>query len=157
MNLASDPWLPTLTRDGMRTVGLVDALTADVGVLDISSGDPLEDAAIMRLLVACDIAAADAGISSAQWVDAHRDRFDLFDPVTPFWQHPGWQPSLMIRKHHGPLLQARTASSVTAPLPPVTPTTKPGSCSPRRSSSNAARTSYVFRRRHPVVRRVGVR
>ncbi|MFB9779625.1 type I-E CRISPR-associated protein Cse1/CasA [Rhodococcus baikonurensis] len=88
MNLASDPWLPTLTRDGMRTVGLVDALTADVGVLDISSGDPLEDAAIMRLLVACDIAAADAGISSAQWVDAHRDRFDLFDPVTPFWQHP---------------------------------------------------------------------
>lgn len=89
MNLVSDPWLPALTRHGMRTLGLVDALTADSGVLDIASGDPLEDAAIMRLLVACDIAAVAAGLSSAQWVEAHRGRFDLFDPVAPFWQHPG--------------------------------------------------------------------
>lgn len=89
MNLASDPWLPTLTRHGMRTVGLIDALSDDSAVLDIASGDPLEDAAIMRLLVACDVAAADAGLSSAQWVAAHRDQFDLFDPVAPFWQHPG--------------------------------------------------------------------
>jgi len=72
----------------MATVGLVDALNPDVGVLDIASGDPLEDSAIMRLLVACDLAAVQSGMSAADWVDSQRPRFELFDPVAPFWQNP---------------------------------------------------------------------
>lgn len=87
VNLATDPWIPVLTVRGMETMGLVDVFASADTVVDVATGDPLEDAALMRLLIACDAAAARSNLPAADWVDAHRHRFGLFDDVAPFGQN----------------------------------------------------------------------
>ncbi|MEB3023400.1 MULTISPECIES: type I-E CRISPR-associated protein Cse1/CasA [Mycolicibacter] len=83
--LTADPWIPVLTDTGMATRNLIDAFAADV--ITVACGDDLEDTAITRLMLAVQIAANQAGSEPADWLDAHRDRFDIFDPERPFWQN----------------------------------------------------------------------
>ncbi|MDN5758982.1 MAG: type I-E CRISPR-associated protein Cse1/CasA [Tomitella sp.] len=88
MNLTTDAWIPVFTTAGMRSYGLTDVFAHADTVLDVASGDALEDAAIMRLLFACDAAADHARMTPADWVESQHNRFELFDPVAPFGQNP---------------------------------------------------------------------
>ncbi len=83
--LATDPWIAVLTDTGMATRSLIDAFAGDV--IAVACGDDLEDIAITRLMLAVQIAADQAGTQPGDWLDAHQDRFDLFDPERPFWQN----------------------------------------------------------------------
>lgn len=85
-SLVSDPWIPVLTDAGMETRGLADAFAPDV--ITVACGDDLEDTALVRLLLAIQIAAHRAGSPPATWLRDQRDRFELFDPEFPFWQNP---------------------------------------------------------------------
>jgi hypothetical protein len=85
-SLVSEPWIPVLTSSGMQTRGLSRAFDPDV--IAIATGDDLEDTALTRLLLAIHIAANDGGRTPQHWLDAHRARFNLFDPHRPFWQNP---------------------------------------------------------------------
>lgn len=85
-SLAEQPWIPVLTNKGMDERSLLTVLDSDVR--DLASGDVLEDAAILRLLVAIVIAAADQKMTAQQWISDHRDRFDLFCTQHPFGQNP---------------------------------------------------------------------
>lgn len=85
-SLVSDPWIPVLTDAGMDTRGLADAFAPDV--ITVACGDDLEDTALVRLLLAIQIAAQRAAKPPAAWLLDHRDRFELFDPEFPFWQNP---------------------------------------------------------------------
>ncbi len=85
-SLVSEPWIPVLTRTGMHDRSLVGVFNDDV--VDIATGDDLEDAALTRLLLAVHIAAADAGATPVDWLNDQRGRFDLFDSTEPFWQNP---------------------------------------------------------------------
>lgn len=85
-SLAEQPWIPVLTDTGMDQRSLLTVLNGDVR--DLATGDILEDAAVLRLLVAIVIAASDQKMTAQQWISAHRDRFDLFCPEHPFGQNP---------------------------------------------------------------------
>lgn len=84
--LTDQPWIPVLTDTGMDHRGLASVFESDV--LTVASGDPLEDAAIVRLLLAIRIAAAAQELTPHRWVSEHADRFDLFSPTHPFGQNP---------------------------------------------------------------------
>lgn len=85
-HLTDQPWIPVLTDTGMDHRGLATAASDDV--VTIATGDPLEDAAITRLLLAIRIIAAAHKQTPAQWLADHADRFDLFSPTQPFGQNP---------------------------------------------------------------------
>lgn len=85
-SLAERPWIPVLTDRGMDQRGLLDVFAGDVRA--IATGDPLEDAAILRLLLAIRIAAAADNTTAPQWVGEYVDRFDLFSTTAPFGQNP---------------------------------------------------------------------
>lgn len=90
--LATDPWIPVLTTDGMDVRALPGAFGDDV--VAVAAGDDLECAAITRLLLAIQIAAnhaethRDPAQRATAWIAAHADRFNLFDAEAPFWQNP---------------------------------------------------------------------
>ncbi|MFV8142054.1 type I-E CRISPR-associated protein Cse1/CasA [Mycolicibacterium senegalense] len=84
-SLIEQPWIPVLTDNGMDHRSLTTVFAADV--IDLASGDTLEDAAILRLLVAIKIAAAADRLSPQRWLNVHADRFDLFSPLQPFGQN----------------------------------------------------------------------
>lgn len=83
--LTEQPWIPVLTDTGMDHRTLATVFSDDV--LVIATGDPLEDAAIFRLLLAIRIAAGPHG-APQQWAADHADRFDLFSSTHPFGQNP---------------------------------------------------------------------
>jgi hypothetical protein len=85
-SLVTEPWIPVLTATGMGTRGLAGVFAPDV--ITVACGDDLENTAITRLLLAVQIAASHSGVTPTDWLDSHRDRFDLFHPDRPFWQNP---------------------------------------------------------------------
>lgn len=82
-SLTNQPWIPVLTDTGMDDRSLTTVFSDDV--LAIATGDPLEDAAIFRLLLAIQIA---SGGNPDRWLGDHADRFDLFSHTHPFGQNP---------------------------------------------------------------------
>lgn len=84
--MAEHPWIPVLTDNGMDHRSLRGVFTDDVAA--VATGDPLEDAAVLRLLLAIRIAAAARDVAPQQWVATHADRFDLFSAAAPFGQNP---------------------------------------------------------------------
>ncbi|MFL0579598.1 type I-E CRISPR-associated protein Cse1/CasA [Dietzia sp. 179-F 9C3 NHS] len=92
MNLVDEPWIPVVDHDGSTVMLGLAELAARAGtVRDVCTGNVLEDAAIWRLLLACDHA---AGGDLPGWLAAHADRFNLFDADRPFAQHPGLAPAV---------------------------------------------------------------
>lgn len=85
-SLAERDWIPVLTDAGMSQRNLHTVFTADV--VDLASGDTLEDAAILRLLIAIAIAAHAENLDPREWVASRADRFDLFSRSRPFGQNP---------------------------------------------------------------------
>ena len=106
-DLRHAPWIPLTTRDGARaTVGLREALVRAQDYADFAIDQPLQYAAVLRLLVAllhriyqgpadidASLAMRDAGAFDAARIDDYLeqwgDRFDLFHPTHPFGQVPG--------------------------------------------------------------------
>lgn len=84
MNLVDDAWIPALTRSGPRVYGLREVLKHADDVAAIHTGNPLVDAALLRLLFAIDFASEG---NSQQWLEEHRQRFELFDRDVPFAQN----------------------------------------------------------------------
>ncbi|MFZ2529768.1 MAG: type I-E CRISPR-associated protein Cse1/CasA [Rhodococcus sp. (in: high G+C Gram-positive bacteria)] len=92
MDLLNEPWIDVFTHDGPATVSLLD-LARNLGdIIDVVSGDPLEDAAILRMLMAADLV-SDGQI--AGWLTETRGAWNLFDSAAPFWQNP------QLREHLG--------------------------------------------------------
>jgi CRISPR-associated protein Cse1 (CRISPR_cse1) len=92
MNLLTDPWMDVFTVDGSATLGLLEVARNAGDILDITCGDPLEDAAILRMLMAADLV-SDGNLT--RWLESTTGRWDLFDKVAPFWQNP------QLREHVG--------------------------------------------------------
>lgn len=84
MNLVDEPWIPVLTRSGHRTVGLRDVFNQAGDIAAITAGNPLIDAALLRLVMAIDLAADG---DTQGWLAEHHHRFDLFDADEPFAQN----------------------------------------------------------------------
>lgn len=84
-NLATEPWIPVLTTQGMRTVALPEAFAPDV--VAVATGDDLEDLAVSKMLLAVAIAADVESTPAQDWVRAHVEDFDLFHPARPFGQN----------------------------------------------------------------------
>lgn len=106
-SLVTQPWIPVLTDTGMDMRSLSNVLDSDVR--DLAGGDVLEDAAILRLLIAVAIAAAAEETSVHQWLDSHADRFDLFSPDRPFGQNPDMARFVEIEGATRPLVDASYA------------------------------------------------
>lgn len=105
-NLIDEPWLPCIDLDGTSVeLGIRDVLTQAHELRELYDPSPLATVSLHRLLLAVlhraygGPASArlwrniwDAGFFEAQAVHAYllnwRDRFDLFDPVRPFYQVP---------------------------------------------------------------------
>lgn len=107
-NLLHEPWLPVLDADGRRReVGLRDALVNAHQWREVYADNPIETAALNRLLLAIVIDGFlphpdedawwdrwEAGRFDEDAVDAYfadsvrADRFDLLHPERPFYQHP---------------------------------------------------------------------
>ncbi|QXD16409.1 type I-E CRISPR-associated protein Cse1/CasA [Rhodocaloribacter litoris] len=107
-NLIHEPWLPVLDADGRRhEVGLRDALVHAHQWREVYADNPIETAALNRLLLAIVIDGFlphpdedawwdrwEAGRFDEHAVDAYfadpvrADRFDLLHPERPFYQHP---------------------------------------------------------------------
>lgn len=85
-SLAEQDWIPVLTHTGMDQRNLRTVFAPDV--IDLASGDTLEDAAVLRLLIAIAIAARAETMFPREWVACHADRFDLFSRSQPFGQNP---------------------------------------------------------------------
>lgn len=86
-SLATERWISCLMAEGgYRDLSLSEVFADSDSVVGVSTGSPLDDAAINRLLLACAVAAKAAGLSASDWVDAHAADFDIFDPVHPFCQ-----------------------------------------------------------------------
>lgn len=85
MDLLKEPWIDVFTVDGPATVSLLE-LAHNVGdVLDVVSGDPLEDAAILRMLMAVDLVSEGRAV---RWLTSTAGKWNLFDETAPFWQNP---------------------------------------------------------------------
>lgn len=108
MNLVDEPWIPVLRDDGPRELSLHDVVSQADRIAGIVSGETLVDAAILRMLFALDVASEGNWV---QWVNDHRDRFNLFDETAPVWQNPAmaahWditgvsQPALTLPRLNG--------------------------------------------------------
>lgn len=68
--------------------GLAETFSGAATIRGVASEDVLVDAALMRLLLAVDMAAHAEGSTPEGWLYAHRQSFELFDADQPFWQNP---------------------------------------------------------------------
>ena len=103
-NLIDQPWIPCISSNGkVLELSLRDTLNQAHQFRGIAGDSPLETAAIYRLLLAVIHSALRGPKSSSEWndlwqagtwnapwlneyLDRWRHRFDLFDPVCPFFQ-----------------------------------------------------------------------
>ena len=102
-----EPWIPVRDSDGvLRKVGLRDALVQAPTIAALAVSDPIDEPALLRLLLAMVhhiidgprterdwVALWEQGSLDAELVDHYLDdrsdgRFDLFDDVHPFLQAP---------------------------------------------------------------------
>lgn len=84
MDLLSEPWIDVFTVDGAETLSMRELVRNLGDVIDITSGDPLEDAAILRMLMAADrVSNGDL----AGWLPSTAGKWGLFDSTSPFWQN----------------------------------------------------------------------
>jgi CRISPR system Cascade subunit CasA len=104
-NLVDEPWLPCLTPEGRTcALSLREALQHAHELVELSANPPIT-AALTRLLIAVVHRVLDGPKDKQAWadtwgkgcfdpaaVDAYLDRwkarFDLFDPLQPFFQAP---------------------------------------------------------------------
>ncbi|WP_072691451.1 type I-E CRISPR-associated protein Cse1/CasA [Rhodococcus marinonascens] len=92
MDLLTESWIDVFTVDGPATLSLLE-LARNLGdVLDIASSDPLEDAAVLRILMAADLA-GDGDLVG--WLTSTAGKWELFDASAPFGQNP------QLREHVG--------------------------------------------------------
>jgi CRISPR system Cascade subunit CasA len=104
-DLTNQPWIPVLMRDGTgRELSLLETIESASDIASIS-GNPLESAVLHRLLLAIAHRVRtpkDPGEWLEIWrnrqdflqemsayVRGQKDKFDLYDPLRPFLQHPG--------------------------------------------------------------------
>ncbi|HFD40439.1 MAG TPA: type I-E CRISPR-associated protein Cse1/CasA, partial [Anaerolineae bacterium] len=105
-DLLQSPWIPCIRRDGTPVeLGLRDALVQAHELRELGSESPLATAALYRLLLAVLHRALQGPADADEWADLWnagswdvarldaylaqwRHRFDLFDPVRPFYQSP---------------------------------------------------------------------
>ena len=99
-NLLDDPWVSVVTAAGVQEWSLRDALCRASDVVRLDSARPLEWTSIFRLLLAIVTDAHRDGLDWAgiwrqghfdeqritAYLDGVRHRFDLLDPVVPFYQ-----------------------------------------------------------------------
>lgn len=90
MNLATDPWIPTLDRDGhTRQVSLINLFDVH-GDAELVNGphdfEQLTAAAIRRLLLAIVGAARQQSWTPLEWLRVNSARFDLSHRIEPFGQ-----------------------------------------------------------------------
>ncbi|WP_019806823.1 type I-E CRISPR-associated protein Cse1/CasA [Saccharomonospora halophila] len=103
-DLVDQPWIPVRMRDGATTeLSLVEVVTRAHEVATLSGDLPTQDLALVRLLLAILHRAWDGPGDLDEWerlwraerlptgpvvdyLDRHRDRFDLLHPETPFFQ-----------------------------------------------------------------------
>lgn len=110
-DLTAEPWVP-VTASGSRTEVSVRSVLLDAHEMDgLAVDDPLQAVAVFRQVLLPVVLHAfgaprdvdewhrrhrvrqfDAGVVTA-YLDEHAPRFDLFDPVQPFAQVAGLQPS----------------------------------------------------------------
>lgn len=107
-NLATDPWVPAIGRDGPGEFSLRDVLTRAHEISEIDGLAGPESAAVIRLLVAVVLDSLPmetydawasvwtAGAFDQAGIDGyfatHADRFELFDGPSPFYQVAGLEP-----------------------------------------------------------------
>lgn len=92
--LVDQPWLPTVGLDGTRRDLSLDSLFRNAGrIRRLDLADPLERFAITRLLLAVMYAADVDNTTPSQYLDEHRELFDIMDPDRPFMQMPGMRPA----------------------------------------------------------------
>lgn len=101
-NLLDEPWVPVITVDGSHEWSVTEVLRRSQDVIQLDPARPLEWIPVFRLLQAVVIDAL-RGVDEASWGDRFRlgrfdpevienylntihSRFDLFDPVAPFYQ-----------------------------------------------------------------------
>lgn len=105
-DLLDQPWLPCIDREGRAVeLGIRDALLRAHDLSDLHDPSPLTTAALLRLLLAVlhaalrgprttpeRIAIWEEGCLPAALIDSYladwAGRFDLFDPIYPFYQDP---------------------------------------------------------------------
>lgn len=110
-DLVDQPWIPVLDQDRVREVSLREALVNAQEFRGLDTAEPLEAVAMLRqallpvLFDACGLPRSErewgerwaAGSLDAaridEYLDRHRDRFDLFHPVAPFAQVAGLEAS----------------------------------------------------------------
>ncbi|HSA51658.1 MAG TPA: type I-E CRISPR-associated protein Cse1/CasA, partial [Yinghuangia sp.] len=102
-DLVSEPWLPVLRLDGTSDqLSLCEVFAQAAGLRRLVGDVPTQEFALLRLLLAIvhdavdgpadveeweDLWASDDPFAAVpQYLDGHRDRFDLLHPVTPFFQ-----------------------------------------------------------------------
>ena len=85
MNLLTEPWIDVFTVDGPATLSLAEVAAQRGDILDVASSDPLEDAAILRMLMAVDIVSEGDPVG---WLASTAGKWELFDDAAPFWQNP---------------------------------------------------------------------
>ena len=105
-DLTARPWLPVLRLDGDRDeLSLREVLTQADDLRRLDGDLPTQEFALLRLLLAVCHDALDGPADSEEWgelwadpdcfakvpdyFDAHRERFDLLHPQTPFFQVAG--------------------------------------------------------------------
>ncbi|ULD39028.1 type I-E CRISPR-associated protein Cse1/CasA [Rhodococcus qingshengii] len=92
MNLLTEPWIDVFTLDGPQTLSLAEIVVNRGDIVDVASADPLEDAAILRILMAIDLASEGDPIN---WLHGTAGKWNLFDTAAPFWQNT------QLREHVG--------------------------------------------------------
>lgn len=106
-DLIQQPWIPCRFLNGeTREVGLKQLFLQATKIAEISGDTPLEEASLYRFLVALTHRIVQGPSSEEEWetlwrqgqfkneqvedyFEKWKDRFDLFHPVFPFYQHPG--------------------------------------------------------------------
>lgn len=144
-NLMDEPWLPCLAPDGRRCeLGIRDALAQAHELACLRDGSPLVTAALHRLLLAILHRAVEGPKDEKDWarlwrrgqfdapeigryLDAWRQRFDLFDAAHPFCQvarfevgacSPAAQLAQELSRGNNPVLFDHTVED---DAPPVSP------------------------------------
>ncbi|MDA8312695.1 MAG: type I-E CRISPR-associated protein Cse1/CasA [Actinomycetota bacterium] len=110
-DLIDEPWLPVRLCDGTtREVGVGEALIGAHTIAGLDIEFPSQEPALLRLLLAVCYRALEGPVDDEAWeslwtaerlpkrpiteyLDRWRERFDLFHPVSPFFQTPGLEPA----------------------------------------------------------------
>lgn len=105
-DLTREPWIPCRFLDGQNDkLGLTDLFLKASEIAEVFGETPLEEASLNRFLVAVAHRIVNGPSSESAWTelwekgsfdrsgvldyfDSWRDRFDLFHPEHPFYQHP---------------------------------------------------------------------